>query len=59
MRRIKAMPPRHGADLARPSRRIRFGQKHLLKPTRVSAPFRASQDFRIRALRCAPALNVT
>jgi hypothetical protein len=34
--------PKHGADLAGPSRRICLGQNLLLKLARVSAPFRAS-----------------
>ena len=59
MRRIQAMAPKHGADLAGPSGRIRFGQNLLFILARVSAPFRASQNLRIRAGRCAPALNVT
>jgi hypothetical protein len=51
------MPPKHGADLAGPSRRIRFGQHLLFILARIRTPFRARQNLRIRARRFAPALN--
>jgi hypothetical protein len=59
MRRIQPVAPKHGADLAGSSRRIRFGQNLLFILARVSAPFRPSENLRIRAGRCAPALTVT
>ena len=49
------MAPQHSADLAGPSRRIRFGKNLLLILARVGAPFRASYNLRIRAGRFAPA----
>ncbi len=54
------MTPKHCPDLARPSRRIGFGQNLLFELACIGSPLRTSQNLRIRTRRFALARrNIT
>ena len=52
------MTPKHCANLAGPPGRLRFGHYLLLVLTRISTPFRSSQNLRIGTGRFAAPIRI-